>query len=251
MGSDIIMELTFAILIVFSAVLFIAIVFWIVGILQKSFCVIKHINTKRKKLIILWSGTIIIVIMCFFPPFISNSKIKGDYRMPDKYKTRYTFLFSNEIPIRERMNYEDYDDYRRNAFVPAHIDFVRLIIQCAIVGLITGVLLFTLGNSKSATSIQLGKQIDKSIPESKQVNINESQIDDNAFVKGLNILKIGDAVEKVLSLIGNPTIIQRDKDGSVKWIYEKAKKGTLFSTIYSYVIVISNNKIIEIIQDSD
>jgi hypothetical protein len=66
---------------------------------------------KIKKLIILWAGTFVIVAMCLFPPM------------------GYAFLFS------------DYGD--------AHIDSIRLIIQCGIVGLITGTLLYTLKDKKS------------------------------------------------------------------------------------------------------
>ena len=68
---------------------------------------------------------------------------------------------------------------------------------------------------------------------------------------GLEKLKVGDTVDEMLSLIGKPTKQQRDRDGRDRWIYEKTKKGTLLSTIYSHIIVISDNKVVEIILDSD
>jgi hypothetical protein len=81
---------------------------------------------KSKKRI-LWAGTFVIVAMCLFPPWVDEGSIVG-----------YAFLFSDGIFGQSR-----WDD------VHAHIDLVRLIIQCVIVGLITGALLYTL-NSKKA-----------------------------------------------------------------------------------------------------
>ena len=73
--------------------------------------------------VILWTGIFIIVVMCLFPPWVLyGSQFVG-----------YVFLFSNG----------------RTLPYAAHIDLVRLILQCAIVGLITGALLYTL-NSKKA-----------------------------------------------------------------------------------------------------
>jgi hypothetical protein len=77
------------------------------------------------------------------------------------------------------------------------------------------------------------------------------QIDNNTFLKGLKKLKIGDTVDETLSLIGKPTKQQRDNDGHDRWIYETTKKGTLSSTIYSHTLVISDNKVVEIILDPD
>ena len=72
------------------------------------------------KKIVLWVGTVIIVLMCFFPPWVM---------IYDDYFVGYAFLF-----------------YGGNK---THIDLVRLIVQCAIVGLITGVSFYTLNNKKS------------------------------------------------------------------------------------------------------
>lgn len=62
--------------------------------------------------------------MCLFPPWVAENKIQG-----------YAYLFSGYPII--GFSYE------------AHIDLVRLIIQCAIVGLITGALLYTLKDKKA------------------------------------------------------------------------------------------------------
>jgi nitric oxide reductase large subunit len=75
---------------------------------------------KTKKLIILWTGTFVVVALCLFPPWVANDKFVG-----------HAYLFS------------DGNSYK------SHIDLVRLIIQCAIVGLITGVLLYTLNVKKA------------------------------------------------------------------------------------------------------
>ncbi|MGD0078328.1 MAG: hypothetical protein ABSB91_06855 [Sedimentisphaerales bacterium] len=77
------------------------------------------------------------------------------------------------------------------------------------------------------------------------------QIDNNTFLKRLEKLKIGDTIDETLSLIGKPTKQQRDKDGHDRWIYETTKKSTFSSTIYSHTLVISDNKIFEIILDPD
>lgn len=75
---------------------------------------------KSKKRI-LWAGTFVIVVMCLFPPWVFNGgQIAG-----------HAYLFSDS-----------------NELHHAHIDLVRLIIQCAIVGLITGALLYTLNDKK-------------------------------------------------------------------------------------------------------
>jgi len=103
--------------------------------------------------VILWIGIVIIVLMCLFPPFITDSKISSNYDDRDgRHKRGYTYLFSNEIPTCNRKDYRYYDDWRRSAFVPAHIDFVRLIIQCGIIGLITGGLLYSLKDKKAEGS---------------------------------------------------------------------------------------------------
>jgi hypothetical protein len=94
---------------------------------------IKDIYMNRKKLIILWSGIFVIVAMCLFPPFVAKDGTVG-----------YAQLFSREISIA----YSSYDTRE----VDAHIDVVRLIIQCVIVGLITGALLYTLKDKKNEGS---------------------------------------------------------------------------------------------------
>jgi hypothetical protein len=95
---------------------------------------------KAKRLTILWTGIFIIVVMCLFPPFVSNSD-------SERHCKGYAFLFSDIISVL------DHEGVFGNTYesVPAHIDLVRLIIQCAIVGLITGALLYTLDNKKSET----------------------------------------------------------------------------------------------------
>jgi hypothetical protein len=77
--------------------------------------------------LILWAGIFVIVAMCLFPPWAAEGgQIAG-----------YAFLYSD------------------GTFQPtyhtiyAHIDLVRLVIQCAIVGLITGALLYTLNDKKA------------------------------------------------------------------------------------------------------
>ena len=52
----------------------------------------------------------------------------------------YAFLLSNGILVLLHNGY---------VIAPAHIDFVRLIIQCVIVGLITRALLYTLKDKKA------------------------------------------------------------------------------------------------------
>ena len=88
--------------------------------------------------------------MCLFPPFISDKSYRTTdyYGSYHTYRTGYAHLFFNKVSREDRENYDDYDEYRED-FVPAHIDSVRLVIQCAIVGLITGALFYTL-NSKKA-----------------------------------------------------------------------------------------------------
>jgi magnesium-transporting ATPase (P-type) len=81
---------------------------------------------KIKKLIILWAGTFVIVAMCLFPPWVATN-------YPWVTKGRpvvYASLFSNESHL-------------------VHIDFIRLIIQCTIVALITGGLVYTLQDKKT------------------------------------------------------------------------------------------------------
>jgi hypothetical protein len=79
---------------------------------------------KVKKLTILWTGIFVIVAMCLFPPWVDKyGKIAG-----------YAFLFSDGgYPFSKK----------------AHIDFVRLIIQCVIAGVIAGALLYTLNDKKA------------------------------------------------------------------------------------------------------
>lgn len=83
--------------------------------------------------VVLWTGTFIIVIMCLFPPWVDEGRIAG-----------YHFLFSDG-------NF--YQGYQH--FFGAHIYFTRLIIQCAIVGLITGALLYTLNSKKAGLFVAL------------------------------------------------------------------------------------------------
>lgn len=66
--------------------------------------------------VILWIGILLIVLMCLFPPWVYQGEFAG-----------YAYLFSNWL---------------------GSLDLVRLIIQCAIVGLITGALLYTLKDEK-------------------------------------------------------------------------------------------------------
>jgi len=75
--------------------------------------------------VILWIGILLIVLMCLFPPWIWYDRIVG-----------YAFLFSDRTVGNE-------------IYRSAHIYFVRLLIQCAIVGLITGGLVYTLKDKKA------------------------------------------------------------------------------------------------------
>jgi hypothetical protein len=75
-----------------------------------------------KKLIVLWSGTLLIILMCLFPPWAYDGKLAG-----------YAFCFSDGIGT--------YSHY-------GHIDLARLIIQCVVVGLLTGALYYTLNSKK-------------------------------------------------------------------------------------------------------
>jgi hypothetical protein len=70
--------------------------------------------------VILWIGISLIVLMCLFPPWGRGGEFDG-----------YAYLFSGG------------NSYK------THIDLVRLIIQCIIVGLITGGLLYTLNVKKA------------------------------------------------------------------------------------------------------
>jgi hypothetical protein len=72
--------------------------------------------------IILWIGILLIVLMCLFPPWVWE---RGHF-------AGHAYLFSEGWTLRN-----------------AHIDLVRLIIQCVIVGLITGTLLYTLKDKKN------------------------------------------------------------------------------------------------------
>ncbi len=102
----------------------------------RCFKVVAALQNNKKKSAA-WAGTFVIVVMCLFPPFISNS-----YSDEGSFFRGYAYLFSaGRIFVRSY-----------NVYIPAHIDFVRLIIQCAIVGLITGVLLYTLNDKKAEGS---------------------------------------------------------------------------------------------------
>jgi hypothetical protein len=88
---------------------------------------------NKKQLAVMWVGIGIIVLMCLFPPWITNGGIVD-----------YVCLFSNGTISIIGPNYPQTYNY-----MTAHIDSIRLIIQCAIVGLITGSLLYTLKNKKN------------------------------------------------------------------------------------------------------
>jgi hypothetical protein len=85
---------------------------------------------KVKRLTILWIGIVIIAAMCLFPPFVTIAGTVG-----------YNHLFSNEV-------------YLWDGSHPAHIDFVRLLIQCAIVSLITAILFCTIKDKKTETGVK-------------------------------------------------------------------------------------------------
>jgi len=85
---------------------------------------------KIKKQPILWIGIVVILAMCLFPPFISE---QGE-------SMGYAYLFSDII-----LGESPHQSH-------AHIDFAGFIIQCAIVGLITGALLYTLKDKKTETA---------------------------------------------------------------------------------------------------
>jgi len=102
--------------------------------------------------VILWIGITIIVAMCLFPPFVSDSKTG--------HRRGYANLFSDGISFVDRpvehfknpITGKMFADRPHYGFVEAHIDFIRLIIQCAIVGLITGGLVYTLKDKKTEGS---------------------------------------------------------------------------------------------------
>jgi hypothetical protein len=71
------------------------------------------------------------------------------------------------------------------------------------------------------------------------------------FIKNWEKLKVGDTVDETLSLIGRPSKIQKDRDKTDRWIYETEKKSKISSTIYSHGVLISDNKVVEIIPDPD
>ncbi len=81
-------------------------------------------NMNRKQKIVLWIGIGVIVLMCLFPPWLAGDE--GEFE-------GYTLLFSG--PLNGTGGY--LNDSPR-------IDFTRFMMQCAIVGLITGALLYTL-----------------------------------------------------------------------------------------------------------
>jgi len=104
---------------------------------------------NKKQLIVLWIGIGLIVLMGLFPPFITDSKIKMSFGYePAKYVRGYAFFFSDEIPERSRRYNETDVDYREDAFVPAHIDITRLLIQWVLVTVITISLVITLKDKK-------------------------------------------------------------------------------------------------------
>jgi hypothetical protein len=59
----------------------------------------------------------------------------------------YAYLFSDQVTI-ERM----FHDYGARGDYRARIDLIRLVVQCAIVALITGGLLYTLKDKRTETS---------------------------------------------------------------------------------------------------
>ena len=81
---------------------------------------------------VLWIGITIIVLMCLFPPWAG-----GDGRI-----LGHAFLVSDGY-----FHQPGYADWVPK--VRGEIDLVRLVIQCVIVGLITGALLYTLNSKKS------------------------------------------------------------------------------------------------------
>lgn len=107
------------------------------------------------------------------------------------------------------------------------------------------------GKSGVAISIHSDKQTDTGDQVNKQANIHARIVDNNLFIKGWEKLKIGDTANETLLLIGTPTYKQKDINGHDRWIYEIEKKGMLSSTIYSNTVVIVDNKVVEIIPDSD
>ncbi len=120
----------------------IAIVVSVVVLLAITVCITWLLISKRKRIklfiktlfnalyrpkVILWTGIFVIVAMCLFPPWADKGRMVG-----------YAYLFSDG----------NFQQFRRGD-IRAHIDLVRLLIQCAIVGLITGGLLYTLKDKKA------------------------------------------------------------------------------------------------------
>ncbi len=82
---------------------------------------------KLKKLPVLWTSILIIVAMCLFPPWVRRGEIASHAH----------FLFSSGVG-----NY-------KSCIYHAHVDLVRLVIQCVMVVLITGALFYTLNIKKA------------------------------------------------------------------------------------------------------
>jgi hypothetical protein len=85
---------------------------------------------KVKSLTILWIGIVVIAAMCIYPPFVTATGTVG-----------YNYLFSKGV-------------YLWDGSHPAHIDFVRLLIRCAIVALITATLFYILKDKKTETGVK-------------------------------------------------------------------------------------------------
>lgn len=123
------------------------------------------------KKIILWVGVVIIVLMCFFPPWTEDETThratQGAYwrdtinlgyhciLRPPRGGEEIKPLHYNDTDVQSfkdsirQFNYEQAMEEGRNSYDVVKIDTTRLIIQCVIVCLITGALLFTLKDKKA------------------------------------------------------------------------------------------------------
>lgn len=130
-----------------------------------------------KKLIILWSGIFVVMTMCLIPPWVQYETIS---EKPDetgqvrhhRYASNLGYHFILEPPIGgglwnlklvdyndtnldknfvEKYNRERLMEEFRTSYDIVKIDITRLIIQCLIVCLIIGGLLYTLKDRKNET----------------------------------------------------------------------------------------------------
>ena len=90
------------------------------------------IERQNMKKIILWVGVLIIVLMCFFPPWIEDFTMQGTHL--SMTHTGYHCILC--------------PPQRLDVGAIVKVDTVRLVIQCVIVALLTGCGFYTAEKSK-------------------------------------------------------------------------------------------------------